>query len=353
MIPSEDLAAEWVRFLSDIDRVRKDLHCSNSLAWFRGHADSDWKLVPSLFRYGIDEDPDDRTEIRRRQREIDGLKADWQESLLRKTELKRRQKTRDSVKDAVPFEPKEGIATKYHAACDTANKKRAELAEARRALARYRAPVNGERELFDEFIFRAGKTPTSNSWEVLAEMRHFGVPTRLLDWTDRLDIALYFALERFRDANPTDGKLVSEAQQQPAIPCIWVLNPYNLSRRVANRTAVWNLALDPTHDYYRLILQDREWRYDEPIPTYPPAPLERVRAQRGYFTVFGNSKRDMEAQLGGGLKCLGKVPIPLKAAKFCLNYLSRIQGLSPFEVFRDLDSLGRELVDRLVRIQKR
>lgn len=272
---------------------------------------------------------------------------DWQEDLRRKAALKK--EIQQSKERNQPVEEM------YHATCSAANKKRAQLAERRRELLRFRAPINGERELFDEFIFRAGRTSASNSWEVLAEMRHFGVPTRLLDWTDRLDIALYFALERYRALNDAEPGLPStaEAVERLPLPCIWVLNPYHLSRRVAGRTAIWNLALDSGHDYYGLLLRDRQWPYDEPIPTYPPAPLERVRAQRGYFTVFGNKKQDMEAQLGGGPACLGKVSISWKAAMFCLDYLSRIQGLSQFEVYRDLDSLGRELVGRFTRIHKR
>jgi len=348
MMPvSKNLAGDWMRFLGEIDRVRTQLRCSNSLAWFRGHADSNWKLAPSLFRYGTSEDPDDNSEIRRHERDIDRVKKEWNERLDRKTALKK------EIQQSK--ERNQSVEEMYHATCSAAKEKRAELAERRRELLRFRAPINGERELYDEFIFRAGKSSASNSWEVLAEMRHFGVPTRLLDWTDRLDIAFYFALEKYQALSESELSFpkAEEALKRLPEPCIWVLNPYHLSRRVAGRTAIWNLALDSGNDYYGLLLRGRKWPYDEPIPTYPPAPLERVRAQRGYFTVFGNNKQDMEAQLSEGLACVGRVPIPWQAAIFCLDYLSRIQGLSQFEVYRDLDSLGRELVGRFARIHKR
>jgi len=114
---------------------------------------------------------------------------------------------------------------------------------------------------------------------------------------------------------------------------------------------VWNLSRDPDYDYYRRILHERSWPFDEPMPTYPPAPIERIRSQRGYFTVLGNSKDPMEVQLGRGIRCLRRVEMEPEAAIFCLDYLSRVQGLSPYEVYRDLDSLGQELTERFVRIQ--
>ena len=80
----------------------------------------------------------------------------------------------------------------------------------------------------------------------------------------------------------------------------------------------------------------RDRPFDEPLPIFPPVAIERIRSQRGYFTVFGNNKAPLDGQLKSGLKCLEKVSISPETATFAL-----IQGLSPFEVFRDLDSLGK------------
>jgi hypothetical protein len=54
----------------------------------------------------------------------------------------------------------------------------------------------------------------------------------------------------------------------------------------------------------------------------------------------------MEDQVAGCIRCIRKLEIGHEAALFCVQYLSSIQGLSKFEVYRDLDSLGQELADR-------
>ena len=250
------------------------------------------------------------------------------------------------AKDSAVSESRDSLRKDYHAAKESADKAKAQIAEAKRRLLSFRAPVVGERDLFDEYVFRAGRSHGDLSWEILAEMRHHGVPTRLLDWTDRLDIALYFALEKYakRDADSARGS-------RP-VPSVWILNPYELSRTVSKRNSIWDIARESRYDYYQTLLVGRTWEFDIPLPIDLPARIDRIRFQRGYFIVFGNRKEPLENQLKGNSRCLSRVDIDRDAALFCADYLRRVQRLTEFEVFRDLDSLGRELAARSVKMKE-
>jgi len=343
MISKATLSAAWTEFLESIDSVRNSLHCSRSAAWFRGQRDC-WPLKPSLLRHGISEDPEDGSEAGRQEQEIEREKLRGKQLLREKTRLKG-----ELGKDHNSLT----LRKRYRKMDAGFRISKDRVAGLKKTLARLRVPINGERELFDEFVVRAGKLHSVPSWEILAEMRHHGVPTRLIDWTDRLDIALYFALEGYREV-VTPGmsaqEAVHKAEELPS-PCIWVLNPFFLSRRSTGRTAIWSFSHEPDYDYYTRILRQRNWPFDEPVPIYPPANFERIRSQRGYFTVLGNSKDPVDLQLRGGMRCLDKVIVTPAAGIFCLDYLTRVQGLSRYEVYRDLDSLGLELAERLARIQ--
>ena len=74
-----------------------------------------------------------------------------------------------------------------------------------------------EATLFFEFRSRARELHGQglDGWDVLFHMRHHGLATRLLDWTETLAVAVYFAL---RDSVPR------------SVPCVWLLNPYALNQ---------------------------------------------------------------------------------------------------------------------------
>ncbi|MDR0489976.1 MAG: FRG domain-containing protein [Oscillospiraceae bacterium] len=63
-------------------------------------------------------------------------------------------------------------------------------------------------------------------------MQHHFVKTRLMDWSERLDIALLFALESFV-ANPEDNRY--KYDRWNASPVLWLLNPTLLNVKVYDR----------------------------------------------------------------------------------------------------------------------
>ena len=73
----------------------------------------------------------------------------------------------------------------------------------------------------------------SIDWQVLTE--HYGSKTRLLDWSESLNVALTFALEP-HISNPQD-KRFSQRILEGVAPHIWVLNPVLLNMKVYEQIA--------------------------------------------------------------------------------------------------------------------
>jgi hypothetical protein len=269
--------------------------------------------------------------VARQSKRLADLKATWRKSLSEKTKSKR----------ALGGERENGRAREGYLTSATKSRRlRAEIQDASLRLERLRCSIGGERELFDQYVLHSGKVATGASWSVLAEMRHHGVPTRFLDWTDRLYVALYFALmDADADADAKNG------------PCLWLLNPYELSYKVSGRTSIWSVHHYPELDYHSCFHRERSWPFDHPLPIVPPLPFDRIKAQGGSFTVFGNDKQPLETQLTSRrfLRCIKINP---EVATFALDYLHRVQGISRFQLFRDLDSLGAELHLSYARIQE-
>jgi len=194
-----------------------------------------------------------------------------------------------------------------------------------------------ERTLYAEFISHSAvihsKSSVKNSWDILYEMRHHGLPTRLLDWTENFAVALFFALD-FGITN------------QIVNPTIWILNPIELNRKSIKLDAIVN-ATTQDLDYYSLFIEPDPRRkkyqpFKNPISIFPMRSHPRLLAQNGVFTVHGTEIKPLNKFYRGILR---RFDIPKSIIPDAQRFL-KMTNTNDFTLFPDLDGLSRYLRKR-------
>lgn len=181
-------------------------------------------------------------------------------------------------------------------------------------------------------------------------MQHYGIPTRLLDWSDNALVALFFAVNSGLDKKD-DG-------------IVYILNPYELNNITVQTilgkegcfrkipTVVSHLKKQ------KLLNKNNELRISElfrryfkmdfctdisyfPLAIMPPPLEKRMLVQSGCFTIFGNEITGLAMNEKNNY-FLQKIPIDSKSKFAILKELDQL-GINENSVFSDLDGLGKYL----------
>jgi hypothetical protein len=155
--------------------------------------------------------------------------------------------------------------------------------------------------MFNRFVAAGAATITprpTDEFEWYFAAQHYGLPTRLLDWTEDALVALYFALrstlEDYEDL-PSD--------QTEAV--VWLMDGGSLNQICHGRDYIF--APDPARKTLRPWLQegmttpsvagDMDNRY--PVSIYPVRTTPRIMAQSGCFTLHGRDDAGIESYFRG------------------------------------------------------
>lgn len=174
----------------------------------------------------------------------------------------------------------------------------------------YRPPLkvsqllHEEQELRIDFKRWAAQMPIEHypqtQWEWYFLMQYYGVPTRLLDWTDGALVALYFAV-RDRDVDQEERE-----RRRRGDAVVYMLDPWWLNQRVYRKTKGKKLrefsgvALSDW-PHARPYLPEDELDSDSLKAGLPPLAIDplhvsrRAAAQRSRFTVFGRGKKALSS----------------------------------------------------------
>lgn len=177
---------------------------------------------------------------------------------------------------------------------------------------------------------------SQNDWEHLFAMQHYGLSTRLLDWSENIFVAAFFAVSY----TPT-----ATQQAEGTTPILWCMDPIRWNRAMPGLSEYGDTiqvltTVDDEIEAYRPETIKRRSR--SPVAMYGAHNSNRIVAQRGTFTVWGADTQEMEAFAEASPQTL-LWKIKLTGDRESLYRDLQALGFSETMIFPDLPSLAQEL----------
>lgn len=155
-------------------------------------------------------------------------------------------------------------------------------------------------------------------WMVYAQ--HYGIPTKLLDFTYSHVVSLMFAVENaFIDEENVDAE-------------VWFLNPIELNYKHANRAEVLNITNNDTPNLDN---------FDGPVAIKSRKLNERINAQNGLFVYFQESNNNLNALVDENI--LQRLIIKGEYKKDILSSLYAM-GIGYTTLYPELQSVSKDIM---------
>lgn len=183
-----------------------------------------------------------------------------------------------------------------------------------------------EQLLFDEYERSAARLleRRGDDWELLIDMQHYGIPTRLLDWTDVLGISLAFALYDSRDDHED---------------CVvYVMDPVRLNEK-SGIDKIKRVPNDKEFNYKSCYWHGRPFKAVYPIAIDAPFQNDRIAAQSGSFTIHGANLEPIENQVPS---CIRRILLPAAVKPEAREFLE-YANLNPFSIYPDIVGMARHI----------
>jgi len=172
---------------------------------------------------------------------------------------------------------------------------------------------------YRQIIFRI-QPQQKDDWETLFDMQHNWIPTRLLDWSENLGIAVYFAVKY--NYNKTDM-------------AIYLLNPKELNN-YSKKKSIPIIPDDPLGlEYVNNYLNKDPFPPQFPIAIQPNFSNYRMLAQRGLFTIHGDDLTPIEHLCPKAVK---KITLSRNSIDDANDFLE-FANINEYTVFPDISGI--------------
>ena len=176
-------------------------------------------------------------------------------------------------------------------------------------------------------------TPKSE-FDWLFLMQHYGIPTRLLDWSESPLVSLYFAV--------SDSSIDSDA-------ALWVLLPTELNKhsnyRPEHEFEIPSFDDEHLQNYLPSTISRERKSSLYPMAAIAPRNSSRMQSQQGVFTISHreNIYVDNAGAEGASKDHIWRYLIPQDAKEHIRKEL-KLLGFSKFQLFPELESLADNIL---------
>lgn len=165
-----------------------------------------------------------------------------------------------------------------------------------------------------------------NHLEIYSLMQHYGLPTRLLDWSKSALVACYFALSKIKRDDIEDHRI------------IWAMNPAELNKLSFGEFGTLDLEID-LHKISKL-----KRNIAGVIAINPSFTNRRIITQKGHFTIHF-SEKPIEEYFIGNSNDIVKIKINNdEMTAFKMRRQLYALGLKEDDIYQDLDSLSKRII---------